>query len=736
MTRQNHAVIPAGTLSIISVASGGLFMKKKMLGVWLVVALLVWPMTLAAEQFGETVQVTVVEVPVTVADRAGNAVRGLTKNDFEVLDDGKKVSIGYFEVVDLASSNVKRPETKLPPAAYRNFLLLFDLAYSSPGTIGRARNAASEFVKSQISEHDVAAIATYTSKDGIRLLTNFTRDRVLLGQAIDSIGMSTEFHVPDALMITSIFSPSSMRLDPAGSGDPDGGEAPKMPGQGAKAAQEAEELEKMRQFNKMTETAYEKEQIGRIQAQISNFGNVALALDRLHGQKQIILLSEGFPAHLLTGRQRLGFKATQQENDAAASGELWEVDTEKRFGSVSGVSEINDMAKLFRRSDVRMHAIDISGLRTEAAMSGSEQEQLKSLSNEGLALMARPTGGTVFKNSNDLSERFRNLLKSQEVVYLLGIEVPSKSPGKFHDLKVKTSAKGVQVTHRPGYFELTPAANSMERSIGVAEVLVKDMDVDDIPVTLAASAVPGRDKLARVPVVMEISGATLANGLEGSDSGTLDVFVYAFDESGSVRDFMQQRVELNLAQTGEMLTRNGVRFFGTLHLPAGAYSIRSLARVDETARMGSQSMTVTVPPFGEEAVLTPMALDESTDWITILSRDRGQEAADLVAAGERPVIPKARVAIGRESDQHIALMLYRMPVENLAVTPSIVSSDGSTRNAEFSLLGRTARDEDDVTKLLFNLKPAGLERGSYDLRLTVTPKGGTPKILTMPFVVQ
>src|SRR5688572_5969271 len=93
---------------------------------------------LFAQRMSEAVQVTVVEVPVTVVDREGKAVTGLTAENFELYDEGKRVPIDYFEVLDLTMSAkiADAPAEALPPAATRHFLLLFDLANSSPGTIG------------------------------------------------------------------------------------------------------------------------------------------------------------------------------------------------------------------------------------------------------------------------------------------------------------------------------------------------------------------------------------------------------------------------------------------------------------------------------------------------------------------------------------------------------------------------------------------------------------------------
>src|SRR4029079_15745801 len=70
----------------------------------------------------------------------------------------------------------------------------------------------------------------------------------------------------------------------------------------------------------------------RLRTQLRNMGSVARALDRLHGQKQIILLSEGFDASLVTGRENLSSEEAKNETSDALSGEVWKVDTDKRYG--------------------------------------------------------------------------------------------------------------------------------------------------------------------------------------------------------------------------------------------------------------------------------------------------------------------------------------------------------------------------------------------------------------------
>ncbi|HEX2062262.1 MAG TPA: VWA domain-containing protein, partial [Thermoanaerobaculia bacterium] len=303
-------------------------------------ALVLLASTIVAQRIAEQVEVTIIEVPVTVHDRSGNPVRGLTAGNFEITVDGKRVPVEYFEVLDLTKiSSAGSEPRRLPPVAYRNFVLLLDLAHSSPGIMARAQEAAQQFVQTQVSERDLVAVATYTHEEGAQMVTSFTRDREFLLAAIATLGQAEFFKTTDPLQIAVNRATMQVR--------------------GPKTDREDVILDEQQQFNRQTAEANVNETRGKIRTQIQNLGGVARALDRLKGQKQIILLSEGFDARLITGREDLSVQNTQAENDAVLSGEIWKVDSDQRFGSASESQEISEMAELFRRSDVRMHAIDI-----------------------------------------------------------------------------------------------------------------------------------------------------------------------------------------------------------------------------------------------------------------------------------------------------------------------------------------------------------------------------------------
>ena len=82
--------------------------RSGVLAAGLAVCLVLGAAALTAQNFTESTQVVVVEVPVQVV-RDGEPVKGLTAADFEVFDGRKKVPITGFEVLDLTTTTAARP---------------------------------------------------------------------------------------------------------------------------------------------------------------------------------------------------------------------------------------------------------------------------------------------------------------------------------------------------------------------------------------------------------------------------------------------------------------------------------------------------------------------------------------------------------------------------------------------------------------------------------------------------
>ena len=127
---------------------------------------LLCPLEGAPQQiFDDVVEVVQVEVPVNVI-QDGAPVRGLARDDFKLIAAGKKREIVGFSIFDLAEIQPRDQDTgvELSLAGRRHFMLLFDLSFSKPSSIVRARHAAIELVERGMHPTDLIGVAAYSSR--------------------------------------------------------------------------------------------------------------------------------------------------------------------------------------------------------------------------------------------------------------------------------------------------------------------------------------------------------------------------------------------------------------------------------------------------------------------------------------------------------------------------------------------------------------------------------------------
>lgn len=678
------------------------------------VVLLAWPAQPQARR-AESIDVVLVEVPVTIVDRDGAPVRNLTRENFEVWDGREKREIAYFDVLDLAAQAGETAELKTAVQTARSFMLLFDTTHAAPASLMRAREAAHHFVDRQLNPRDRVAVAMMSVQNGFVLLTGFTTDRELVRRAVTTLGEPSQFQVRDPLLLAANDFDGRANETLGDRGGPEGASA-------ARAAT-IESFRDMAREQRRTARDQQKQEIFR---QLDDLSSLALVLDRVHGRKQVILLSEGFDAKAIQGRESLSTLEAREEQIAVERGAIWNVDNENRYGSVEANNALRRMIDALRRSDVVMHAIDIKGLRADVDASGHNPS-----STESLSLLTRDTGGTVFKNSNDLAANFERMLRQQDVTYLLAFQAPQTTPGKFHDLKVKVAnlPAGARVSYRSGYFEDTAITSEIDRTLSAGEILMNSVPVDDVKVRVFTAAFPRRANAAQAPVVLEIDGKSLVAGSIDRNVPT-DFYVYAFDDQELIRDFAYQRVTLDMGKLRTKIEAKGVKFYSTLLLPPGDFSLRVLVRT-AAGRSGFATTRVHVPAEGEP-LAAPVMFDESPGWVMIKAQDRPSAPAYPFNAGETAFVPAARAVIATGAPYTVAVMTYNLPPEQVRVDATL---EGKT--VPLSFLGRTNPDADGGVKLMYELRPPRLASGEYQLLLNLqTRPGAAPQSVALPVEVR
>ncbi len=446
------------------------------------------------------VQVLAVEIPVQVV-RDGEPVRGLEAADFEIYEGRRRLPVTGFEALDLASPAARgRSRTAaVPAAARRHFLFLFDLAFSEPQAIARARRSAAG-VLAQLQPTDLAAVATYSATRGPQLVLGFTADRRQLDAAIASLGL------PD--LIARPLDPLRLVLEEVlGAGNAAAGSAPATRDPLAEVTDVAISA-RLEFITNAVEQSDRTAQRNHVNAFTRSLADLARQMGVIEGRKYLVFLSEGFESSLLQGTPDPQRQEEMREN--ALHGESWRVNPEERYGLTETGNDVERMLEEFRRADCILEAVDIGGLRA-----GADQGAPRPAGRDSLLMMAKGTGGELFESFNDLGVAMSQMLQRTSVTYVLAIEPDRLQPeGEYHRLRVelKKPLRGVRLVHRPGYYLPKPYAeqSSVEKLLEAANQVMSGEESDTVATAVLATPFRGDGEKAYVPVMIEIDGATLS----------------------------------------------------------------------------------------------------------------------------------------------------------------------------------------------------------------------------------
>jgi hypothetical protein len=213
-----------------------------------------------------------------------------------------------------------------------------------------------------------------------------------------------------------------------------------------------------------------------------------------------------------------------------------------------------------------------------------------------------------------------------------------------------------------------------------------------------------------------------------------EIYVYGVDADGTIRDYFDQTLQLNLDKTGPQLRQGGLKFFGHLELPPGEYSVRVLLRNGMTGAFGRRSMPVTVPAFGavEPVLLPPLFPEASGRWTVVRESPRGEQkdATYPFTVGQRAYMPAALPTLHPGEAAAVALVGYNL-VEGsagggLEAQARVQSADGrDLGGGDLRLSAHEPGGEGgaEVWKAVFRA-PSGLTPGQYRLIVTVNgPRG-------------
>jgi VWFA-related protein len=503
-----------------------------------------------------------VEVDALVTDQKGAFVRGLTQDDFEVFEDGKRQTIATFSVVDIPVERADRPlfaRAPLEPDVFSNerpfdgrvYVMVLDDLHVSFARTARVKSIARQFIERRLGANDLMAVI-------------FTR-----GRAQDT----QEFTSNKRLLLGSVDKFSGAKVP-----------SPALARQSSPLSRDDNEQERAYNTRSMLAT---------LRQAAEWFGGVR------GRRKTLVLMSEG------------------SDND------LLDILRGPTAASNPGASlqfDVQDALAAMARANVSIYAIDPRGLTgvdedaVAAAVDGvspddSAADAVRSLgrdlkiSQDNLRQLAEESGGFASVNRNDFATAFDRIVQDNSSYYALAYYPPSvKRDGKFHRIEVKVKRPGMNVRARRGYTAPRGKPSTKKVNMGgmapeVFEAINNPLQVSGLGMRVFSAPFKGPAPNASVLVGVELRGRDL--GLEANTR--VEVSLLAVEARGKSYGPLNAGMTMNLREeTRGLVARSGLRVLNRMELPPGRYRVRVAARDTGKASVGSVMADLEVPDFHKQ----------------------------------------------------------------------------------------------------------------------------------------
>jgi VWFA-related protein len=582
-------------------------------------------------------EVNYVEVDAYVMDEDGEFLRDLTRDDFQVLEEGVPQEITAFAEISIP---IERPETTyagtMPPSdtatnerAFdgRIWVFLLDQAHTDPRRSGAVRELASRFIKERMAADDIAAVVF--AGDQPDAGQAFTGDKRLLLDAVARF----EGRKPPSATLERLNLIEFQRETAASRG-----------------REPADILAPVRGRDL---DPWDLERVYHARKSMETLQNVTRSLATARGRRKVILyFSEGIDYDTLDvmGKvQRDASSVLYSMRDAIA--------TATRSGAAVYPVDPRGLITGLGPDDIEMKAPDkLSGVRVEmgpgdvditaaSAPSGTgvdaqslDREVQRSL--DSLRTLAMETGGVAVLNTNDYEPAFDSIVRANSQYYLMGY-YPSdfRRDGKFRRVEVRVKRPGVTVVARDGY--VRPSGEEDEESgtrvatdisPPVRELLDRPWAQPGLTLGVTAAAFRGTDETDSVAVTIQLAGRDLPFRQEDDRAvNEIEVSLLAIDQEGRVRGGGRMLAQPRLqTQTRERVRRLGMRFVRRLELPPGRYQLRVAAREAEQGKRGSVVYDLQVPEYGEEKLVMGGLLVTSRTAPETLTAARDDQVEQLL----------------------------------------------------------------------------------------------------------
>ncbi len=545
-------------------------------------------------------EIEYVEVDAVVTDERGNLVKGLTREDFQVYEDGILQKTSFFSQVVIPVERLDRfvnearpviPDVRsnARPFEGRIYVLLLDNRHTGALRSALVKKAAHEFIDKYLGANDVAAVIH--SSGATDASQEFTSNPRLLHASVDKfIGQKLRSRTLERL--------DEYNRNPL--------LRPQQNSDGSSSGQTGRDVK--------INDPLDAERGYFARATLGTLRNLAEFMGSIRGRRKAILMfSEGIDYQILD---------VFDSRDASTVLE----DTRQAIAAASKAN-VNfytiDPRGLNVMGDETM---EMGGFPADPSYNLNPQafEQERRLAVDSLKVLAEQTGGFAAVDRNDFAGAFDRIVRENSSYYVLGYYPPSnKRDGKFHKIEVKLKRPGLRVIARKGYAapkgkgEVTAVDPSAGTSTALRDLLNSPLQSSGL--TLSVSAAPFDSLKDNVSVTVEVVGRNLKfTESKGLFANTIEVSMLPLEARGKAQQGRRSEVKLNLKpQTAQIMAATAVRLSPRLTLPPGRYQLRVAARETGGGLTGSVFYDLEVPDFTKEKFnMSGVVLTAATAQVT------------------------------------------------------------------------------------------------------------------------
>jgi VWFA-related protein len=490
----------------------------------------------SAQNLTEKIEVNVVNVDVTVTSH-GAPARGLTRDDFEVLEDGVPQTITNFYAIENAQekgASVVLPTAAIPAAKpevlaaapakqvderfRRRVLVIIDQRHTTRHNRDVALRNLEQFIDDRFAggayDWSVAMIS-----DRAYLLLPLTSDKARIHEALGTVrqamaegSMRKIFEMDDRVA-------RDLRGFDQAAKEMQASEGPNL-----KALSSDAVNEQGTDVNTLLRSANRFEQASDITITYSAIRDATRSIANAPGRKIVLLMTGNFS----DAENPLG------SNDHSLAG--------RQTAALTSLRE--RLVREANASDASLYIVDTEGLQTMNATSDLDQRQSNarvfgafagSASTVGgpLYWMARETGGRLF-TGNFVDRSLRDFDVSSSDFYSLGYRPNHGDDGKYHTITVRLKKpERATLSYRTGY---SSVAVEQQLQRAMTSSMAAEIQPSTMPLTMAVGpAVPEAAGAVIVPIVASVPASQLQFIPTRKDLvARIDFFISVFDERGRI----------------------------------------------------------------------------------------------------------------------------------------------------------------------------------------------------------